>query len=67
MRVSRECPICHELGTIEDVDSAKWRMWKEGTLIQEAFPDKSPEWREQLLSGTHPECFAKAFPPEEPN
>lgn len=29
--------------------------------MQDIFPDYSPDFREQFISGTHPECWNKMF------
>jgi hypothetical protein len=36
-----------------------------GQLAQNAFPHMSDGEREMLITGTHPECWEKLFPPEE--
>jgi len=38
---------------------------EQGALIQDAFPSLNTEQREQIISGTHPECWKKMFPPGE--
>lgn len=36
-----------------------------GALIQDAFPDKTKEERELMLSGICGDCWIKIFPPED--
>jgi hypothetical protein len=35
--------------------------WKDGALIQDAFPEVDKETRELIISGTHPACWQKMF------
>jgi len=51
-----QCFHCKEYGEIV-VDAEGFYKWTEGYLIQDAFPDLNIEIREQLVSGTHPECW----------
>lgn len=32
-----------------------------GALVQDAYPDMSRQQREQIISGTHPECWEQMF------
>jgi hypothetical protein len=49
--------MCGKSTNIEyDIDG--YKAWKEGALIQDAFPDMSADDRETLISGLDPECFA---------
>lgn len=34
----------------------------QGVHVQEAFPDMNIGLREQIISGTHPECWDEMFP-----
>jgi hypothetical protein len=36
-----------------------------GALVQDAFPFLSPDEREMLISGTHPECWTAMFGDED--
>jgi hypothetical protein len=47
------------------VDFEAWAKWSAGALIQDAFPHFSPEERELLKSGTHPECWDALFGDDE--
>jgi len=47
--------------TLEDY--SRWQR-KEG-LMQDIFPDLSPDQREFMLSGITPEIWAETFPPED--
>lgn len=67
------CMLCGQPSVldIEDEELARAaKEWKQlpvmrRPLIQRALPDLTPGQREQLLSGSHEECFDRAFPPEE--
>lgn len=54
------CGVCQEVDTIE-VDSVGYGKWCAGELIQDAMPELDADRREQLISGTCPECFEKMF------
>lgn len=58
------CFHCKELGQVL-VDADGYRKWSAGYLIQDAFPGLSLEVREQLISGTHPECWNKMMKGDE--
>lgn len=53
---TRPCFVCGETFYVT-VEHDKLVRWLNGELIQDVWPDKSPEWRELLISGTHPECW----------
>lgn len=57
---TRRCSHCGMLGEIEVPNSGVVRR-SNGALIQDAFPDLEPELREQLMTGTHPECWLAMF------
>lgn len=57
------CPTCHVCGkqaTVQ-VTPKQYMDWQMGEHIQDVFPDKSPDERELMISGTHPECWEKLF------
>lgn len=59
------CFVCGKNGEVENVPIAAYYKWKQGAFIQNALPMLSNGDREQLLTGTHSECFDKMFPPDE--
>lgn len=63
MEVVKVCPVCSKI-TVVSVDSVAYRRWQEGTLIQDAMPDKSATERESLISGMCPKCQADFFTEE---
>ena len=50
------CVMCSKEGFVE-VSSEGYMARKRGALIQEAFFDLDKSLREQILSGTHPQCW----------
>ncbi len=61
---TRSCILCGESTALE-VDADKYRRWREGTHIQHVWPEWTPDQRELLITGTHPECWDRMFPDEE--
>jgi hypothetical protein len=57
------CSVCGYKGEVEVPNSGLFR-YTSGALAQEAFPSLSAPLREQIISGTHPECWGRLF--EEP-
>jgi len=52
MNVSKTCPSCKQTYVPELADDVEaFSLWRNGTLIQHAFPDATPAQREQLLTG----------------
>ena len=59
-----QTPPCFECGeqTNVEVDPEKYLEWILGdSLIQEVWPESTPEWREILKTGTHAECWDRMF------
>ena len=59
-----KCMMCGKQETVE-VDEGSFNSWKAGELIQFAFPDKDDNFKELLISGTHPECWEKMWKVDE--
>ncbi len=67
------CVMAHHAGlgtsmamgqvSISDI-MAGYKSWKEGTLIQHAFPNLCDSKREFLISGFTPEMWGELFPDE---
>lgn len=62
------CSVCNETGTVTlTADQVRgYEAWKrkEGR-IQDLLPDISVPLREQIMSGTHPDCWESLFNPTE--
>lgn len=54
------CFVCNERGVV-NVDQLGYNQWRNGWLIQDAFPQMPKELREQLKSGIHPTCWNSVF------
>jgi hypothetical protein len=63
-----ECPHCGEKGVITTTKE-NWNMgiaiYEKGAFIQDAFPTLTAGEREQLMTGTHPECWNEIFSDDE--
>jgi len=65
IRVSTpKCFHCKQYGEVV-VDSDGFDKWMAGYLVQDAFPGLNLEIREQLVSGTHSECWDEMMKPLE--
>ena len=60
MTIIRTCPLCGKENEIE-VGIGQYFKWKDGLLVQDAFPDLSPEEREILISGVCSSCQDDIF------
>lgn len=60
IEIETRCPICGERHYVE-VFEKDFIAWRNGTLIQDAFPYLSVDERELLISGTCAECFSAIF------
>ena len=58
------CIICHKSSNLW-VGLESFVSWRHGKLIQDAFPDSSLDFREMLISGTHPACWDSMYPDED--
>lgn len=58
--ITPACTICEKTSTLE-LDHRDIAAWKAGALIQDVWPDLTPDVRELLISGTHPECWDSLF------
>jgi hypothetical protein len=70
--VRKTCPLCGKESQVT-VDTDRYNQWVEGRVrgypakthsVQALFPDLSPGQREVLISGSHEDCFDRAFPDE---
>ena len=59
-----KCFHCGVGGTVE-VPMKGFLIRQLGGLIQDAYPDLPAPLREQMVSGTHPQCWEEMFGPEE--
>jgi len=56
----KHCPMC---GGATDITVGKvdFDRWQQGELIQNVWPDATPEMREVMISGMHNACWKKMF------
>lgn len=59
-----QCPKCGKLSKLT-VTKEAMRNWQGGMFIQNAFPTKTPDERELLMSGFCSKCWNDIFGPEE--
>lgn len=52
------CSECKKVSTLT-VSKAGYEAWKGGALIQNALSDLTPDERELLVTGTHPQCWGE--------
>lgn len=60
IEIFTRCPECREY-TTHTVQKIRYNAWKDGMLVQRAFPDMPAEEREQLITGICPACWDKMF------
>ena len=60
---TRKCVYCLEEGTVQVIRRDWYEyLWENPRkTVQEHFPYLSRAYREQIISGTHPVCFAEMF------
>jgi hypothetical protein len=44
-----------------ELDYDSYLAYMDGKYVQDAFPEMSPDEREMLITGTHPECWDKMW------
>lgn len=54
--IVRDCPFCGQGATTVVPAQGLW-AWEHGTFAQVAFPTLSAAEREQVMTGTHGECW----------
>lgn len=59
-----KCHLCGETETVEVTDQ-EFTALQNTRFIQDALPNRDVDFRELLISGTHPECWNAMFPPED--
>lgn len=67
---TKRCYHCGEFGEIEmgrDEYARGVAMRDAGHFVQDAFPHLSADLREQIISGTHPECWKEMFGDDDEN
>lgn len=57
---TKACIFCRKTGEV-DVPKKQYNDYKKGKSARLAFVGMEPGLREQLVSGTHPECFSSGL------
>lgn len=61
---TRPCMICNKASVLE-VEESELAARNAGAMVQDAFPTRDTDFRELVISGTHPECWDATFGEEE--
>lgn len=61
---TKPCVICERKSVIT-MPAEALRRWQAGEFIQVAWPDSTPDERELLMTGTHPDCWDALIPEDE--
>lgn len=56
--IIKHCPFCHRKYQ-KEFNADAYRKWQNGMNVQDAFPDRSADDREFLITGICPECWDK--------
>lgn len=62
--LTQPCVLCGKSSTLEVTEDERDR-YINGEKVQDVFPHWTPEQRELLISGSHPECWDAMFPEED--
>jgi len=57
---TKPCMVCG-IESLVTVSRAGYFLWRDGAFVQDAFPDLPAPIREQLITGTHDECWRKIY------
>jgi hypothetical protein len=65
--IQRWCSICKRPSLVMSCRKESVEAWSLGTgeYVQNAFPEKSADERETIMSGAHGKCFDAEFPDED--
>lgn len=66
MKVTKKSPLTGQVNSMDlDITEEQIKKFKDGALIQNAFPNLTADEREFLLTGYTPEDWKEMFPDEE--
>jgi hypothetical protein len=57
---TERCMFCGD-NSVMTVNAASYVAWKDGALIQDAFPEFDAATREVIKTGTHGKCWEQMF------
>jgi hypothetical protein len=58
--ITNACMVCQHVSQLQ-LDLYSLESWRNGELIQNAFPDLSASQRELIMTGTHSWCWDEMF------
>lgn len=65
--IQRKCYVCGSLAVVEMPIEA-FKKYADGMLVQNAWPEATPEEREIIITGMHSHCFNEfVSEPDEPD
>lgn len=62
--VTPPCLVCGQRSAVTVTDR-EWAAYAAGALVQVAMPDRDAEFRELVVTGTHPHCWDNVFNAED--
>lgn len=62
--VTPMCLVCGQRSVVMVTDG-EWARYAAGSPVQVAMPARNAEFRELVVSGTHPQCWDKVFNAED--
>lgn len=66
MYMTKRCPVCFKVGSIM-VEESELFTYLRGEYVGRAFQSLTAPYREQIISGVHPECWEKMWGEERVN
>jgi hypothetical protein len=64
--MTKRCPVCFKVGSIA-VEEHELFTYLRGEYVGRAFQSLTAPFREQIISGVHPECWQKMWGEERVN
>lgn len=61
---TKTCMVCGKSSQVE-LTEKEYQAYASGAFIQDALPERDADFRELLISGTHPVCWDTLFGDEE--
>jgi len=58
------CLVCNETSVVE-LEDDEYKALGKDMLIQHALPNRDADFRELIMTGSHPKCWNKMFSDEE--
>lgn len=55
------CCVCGKPGRVRVIATQATRWAREGLTVAQAFPEMDVALQEQIITGTHPDCWERMF------